>query len=273
MMNGTPWTDIVSLFLIPPGVVILISAMGLVLHVKWSWVGAAILGISTATLVALAVPMTGHRLMVGLESYAPPIDPSIKKPDKGVAAIVVLGAGRYSDAPEYGDDTVGPTDLVRLRYAAWLQRKTGLPILVSGGSPFGEKIAEADLMQSALIEDFHANVKWVEGKSRTTWENARYSRNLLTAAGIRHVYLVTNAWHMRRAAWSFETNGIEVTPAPTGFITLGRKYSGVLGYLPSPEGMDITSLALRERLGFLWYNFVYSSASGTNDSQSSSPAL
>ncbi len=262
-MNGPPWSDIVSLFLIPPGLIILISVFGFVMHVKWSWVGAAILGLSTAGLIALALPMTGHQLMLPLESYASPIDPSIKQADKDVGAIVVLGAGRYADAPEYGGDTVGPTDLVRLRYAAWLQRSTGLPILVSGGSPFNDASSEASLMKKSLTEDFHAQVKWVEGKSRTTWENARYCHDVLTAAGIGHVYLVTNAWHMRRATWSFESNGIEVTPAPTGFVTLGQKYTGILGYLPSAEGMEISSTALRERLGFIWYNFVHGSPPAT----------
>ncbi len=258
-MNGLPWSDILSLFLIPPGLIILVGIFGFVMHVKWSWAGAAILGLSISGLIALALPMTGHQLMVPLESYASPIDPSIKQADKNVGAIVVLGAGRYADAPEYGGDTVGPTDLVRLRYAAWLQRRTGLPILVSGGSPFSNAIPEASLMEKSLTEDFHAHVKWVEGKSRTTWENARYSRDILTAAGIRNVYLVTSAWHMRRATWSFETNGVELPQAPTGFVTLGQKYTGILGFLPSAEGMEITSTALRERLGFVWYNFVHGS--------------
>lgn len=256
-MSGVAWSEIIGLFLIPPGIVVLVSVLGLILHVKWSGVGALILAIGTAALVALSLPMTAHRLMAGLEAYATPIDPSIRHAGKNVQAIVVLGAGRYSDAPEYGGDTVGPADLVRLRYAAWLQRRTGLPILVTGGSPFGERTSEADLMRDVLTEDFHATVKWTEGRSRNTWENARYSRAILAAAKIDNVYLVTNAWHMRRAAWSFESNGIAVAPAPTGFFTIGPRYSGLLGYLPSPEGLFISGLALRERIGFIWYNLVH----------------
>ncbi len=257
-MIDTLWTTVIALLLVPPGVIILVGVLGLLLHVKRPWAGAAVIGIGIAALIALSLPLTGHELMTGLEVYAPPLSPSLKKPGKNIHAIVVLGSGRYANAPEYGGDTVGSTDLVRLRYAAWLQHRTGLPILVSGGSPFGEAAPEADLMRKSLVQDFGAHVKWVEGKSRTTWENARYSRTLLVAAGIRHVYLVTNAWHMRRAAWAFETNGIEVTPAPTGFATLGAKYSGLLGYIPSAMGLELSATALRERLGFLWYNITHS---------------
>ncbi len=48
---------------------------------------------------------------------------------------MVLGGGRYRDAPEYGNDTVGEYTLVRLRYAAKLHRETGFPLLVTGGRP------------------------------------------------------------------------------------------------------------------------------------------
>ncbi len=258
-MNGADWTSVVSLLLLPPGGIIVVLVLGLLLHVKRPWLGAAVIGLGTAALIVLSLPLTGHDLMAGLETYAPALSPSLKKAGKNIQAIVVLGSGRYSNASEYGGDTVGRTDLLRLRYAAWLQRRTGLPILVSGGSPFGESVSEADLMQQCLTQDFGAHVRWVEGKSRTTWENARYTRQLLTAAKIGHVYLVTSAWHMRRAQWAFETNGIDVTPAPTGFATLGAKYSGLLGYLPSTKGLSMSAIALRERLGFLWYNLVHTS--------------
>jgi uncharacterized SAM-binding protein YcdF (DUF218 family) len=169
-------------------------------------------------------------------------------------AIVVLGSGRYAEAPEYGaEDTVNALGLERLRYAAFLQRKTGLPILVSGGAPGGEDTAEAAHMQAVLSTDFHANVKWVEIESRTTMENARYSQLLLAAAKIQHVYLVTHAWHMRRAALAFESVGIKVTPAPTGFHTLGRTAREYSAYLPSASGIYSTSVALHEYLGYIWY--------------------
>ncbi len=199
--------------------------------------------------------------MAKLEAYAPPLSPTLTKAGKNIQAIVVLGDGRYSDAPEYGGDTVGPTDLMRLRYAARLQRRTGLPLLVSGGSPGGQSVSEAELMKRCLEHDFGVHVRWVEGHSRTTWENALYSHRLLAANHINDIYLVTSAWHMRRAAWAFEANGFKVTSAPTGFATLGPRHYGLPGYLPSAKGLLQSTIALRERLAFVWYNLIYASPS------------
>lgn len=256
-MNSGVWTSMIALLIMPPGGIILAIILGLLLHIKRPWLGAAVIGLATAALIALSLPLTGQMLLARLDAYALPLSPGLKKPGKDIRAIVVLGAGRYANAPEYGGDTVGPTDLVRLRYAAWLQRRTGLPILVSGGSPLGEPVAEAVLMKRSLERDFSAKVMWVEDKSRTTWGNARYSHQLLAAAKINDIYLVTSAWHMKRAVWAFEMNGMKVTPAPTGFATLGKKYSGLLGYLPSAKGMEMSAIAMRERLGFLWYGLVH----------------
>jgi len=177
---------------------------------------------------------------------------------------VVLGSGRYTEAPEYDlDDTVSALGLERLRYAALLQRKTGLPILVSGGAPGGESTAEADHMQAVLSADFRANVKWVERESRSTEENARYSQALLSATKVRSIYLVTHAWHMRRAARAFESAGIKVTPAPTGFYTLSHATRKLSAYLPSARGMYFSSLALHEHLGLIGEDSTENEKQGT----------
>jgi uncharacterized SAM-binding protein YcdF (DUF218 family) len=258
------WPRIAEVLITPPGIIVLLLLLTFFAYLRRQWLGAAMLVLSTIALVALSLPLTAHQLMNGLESFSKPPElvpmaekgpqaslyvpqNSLKDPPE---AIVVLGSGRYTEAPEYDlADTVSTQGLERLRYAAFLQRKTGLPILVSGGAPGGEDTAEAEHMQAVLSEDFHANVKWVERESRNTVENARYSQALLMPAKVRHIYLVTHAWHMRRAARAFESVGLKVTPAPTGFHTLGRAVRLSGAYLPSAQGMYFTSLALHERLG------------------------
>ena len=259
------WPRIAEAMITPPGIVVLLLFLTFLAYLRRQWLGAAMLVLSTIALVVLSLPLTAHQLMNGLEGFSKPPElvPMAEKGPQAVLyvpqdslkdppeAIVVLGSGRYTEAPEYDlADTVSVQGLERLRYAAFLQRKTGLPILVSGGAPGGEDTAEAEHMQTVLSEDFHANVKWVERESRTTSENARYSQALLASAKVRHIYLVTHAWHMRRAARAFESAGIKVTPAPTGFHTLGRAARMSGAYLPSAQGMYFSSLALHERLGF-----------------------
>ncbi len=67
--------------------------------------------------------------------------------------LVALGGGTYPEAPEYGGDTVSTGSLERLRYAALLYRRSGKPILVSGGNPLGHATAEATQMRSLLRDE------------------------------------------------------------------------------------------------------------------------
>lgn len=248
------WTKILGTLLTPPGLIILVALFSFLVYIKRTWLGALFFGLTTALLIGFSVPLSGHLLIAGLQDYAPPLILDVPGPEKNPPqAIVVLGAGRIANSPEYGRDTVNAMSLQRIRYAAHLQQKTKLPILVSGGAPYGEPVSEAELMRDVLRDEFRADVKWVESKSANTLENARLSQEILAPAGIRHVYLVTHAWHMRRAAWAFEVHGLGVVAAPTGFNTLSREENSVMGYIPSARGLSLSGLAMHERLGYWWY--------------------
>jgi len=274
---------LIELFVTPVGIVLLLLIVSFVAYMRSYWAGTVMLASTTVIFVILSLPLTAHTLMGGLQGFAKPLDleqieketrasgktsrkdpKSAQPPSDSPQAIVVLGAGRYSEAPEYGlKDTVSRFGLVRLRYAAELQRASGLPILVSGGAPGGESVSEAELMRDVLTSEFRVNVKWIEGKSRNTSENARFSAEQL--GNTRHVYLVTHAWHMRRATREFERAGIRVTPAPTGFHTLSPSARALIAYLPSSDGLYMTRIAMHERLGFLWYDM--------NDNNKPSPEI
>ncbi len=252
-----------GLLLTPPGLILLLALLGVLLQLRWRLAGRLLVGLSLVLLFILSLPLTGRALVAPLET-TPPLPTATLAPDEArqqAGAIVVLGGGRYPQASEYGDtDAVNAATLHRLRYAAWLHRRTGLPILVTGGAPFGEPTAEAALMQESLENDFQIRPKWAETRSRNTQENAAFSKEILAAAGIRRIYLVTHAWHMPRAQWAFVNAGLDVVPAPMGFTTLGKGEREGLGYLPSARGLDLSSLALRERLGLAWYRYKYATA-------------
>ena len=257
-MGVESWQHIAELFILPPGSIIALALLGFLIQLKWIWLGLALIALSVAVLTGMSLPLTGRQLTAALEASTSPLyADALEEARKKAGAIVVLGAGRYADAPEYGSDTVSRFALERLRYAARLHRQTDLPILVTGGARDSAKPAEATLMRTTLQRDFQVTPRWVEPRSRNTMENAVYSRALLTRAGIEQVILVTHAWHMRRAMWSFQLAGLKVTPAPTAFNTLSKRERGVLGYLPSAEGLYWTRTAVRERLGYLWYRFKY----------------
>jgi uncharacterized SAM-binding protein YcdF (DUF218 family) len=45
-----------------------------------------------------------------------------------------------------------------------------------------------------LQDDFQVPVRWEEGRSADTWQNAEFSARILHQAGISRVYLVTHSW-------------------------------------------------------------------------------
>ena len=249
-------TRIVETLILPPGIIIVLLALGLLLSRRHGYAAVVLILIGTASLYALSIPVTAHALMQSLEIY--PALQAKDLRDNGAQAIVVLGNGRYANAPEYLGDTVTALGLERLRYAVRLHKETGLPLLLSGGSPLNEDVSEALLMKQVLSEDYAITAGWAEQQSGTTAQNAFFTKNLLNEKGITHIYLVTHAWHMPRAVKIFEQAGLKVTPAPTRFYSVNSEETqGILGWLPGAKSLAESSLALHEWIGSVWYSLRY----------------
>ncbi|WP_293760024.1 YdcF family protein [uncultured Aquitalea sp.] len=232
-------------FLLPPFVFLLPLLFGLWLKRRRPRVGAMFIAAAILLAYVLSIPRTAMWLSAGLERY-----PVVQMEEMAkVQAIVVLGGGK-KPAPEYGRSEPSADTLSRLRYAAHLARRTGLPLLVSGGAPIGGE-AEARVMARTLAEDYGIKARWVEDQSATTLENARFSSRLLAADGIGRIALVSQGWHLRRAEPFFEQTGLTVLPAPTGFVRYDGE--GLLWYIPQGRAMQECHSALREWVGILFY--------------------
>lgn len=242
--------------LLPPGNLFLVIAIGLALWRRWPRTGKTIAAVGLALLAFLATTAGAGLFVVPLESRTT----ALLTPERaGAQAIVVLAAGQMENAPEYGNRAIPDyVALARLRYAAHLYRKTGLPVLVSGGNG-GEidaktrerEYSKADAMAVALREDFNVPVKWIETSSRDTAENAAFSAALLRADGVTRILLVTDAMHMPRAHDVFARNRLEVVDAPTMFFR--DQALGAGAWLPSAEGMRRSWYAIYEWIGIAWY--------------------
>lgn len=240
-------TNAIAAWLLPPGCLLLVAAWGLLRLRKHPRSGTALLVFALGALWLLSTPLVARSLMSLLETT--PVDLASTPPAQ---AIVVLGGGKYAAPPEYGGtDTVGASTLVRLRYAAYLHRATGKPLLVSGGSPEGSAVSEAQAMKSALENEFKAPVTWTENTSNNTFENARASFVTLKAHGVTRIYLVTDAWHMPRSQRAFAAAGFSVVPAPTAFAT-SHGFT-LLDCLPHAGSLRQSSLFFHEIIGLAWY--------------------
>jgi uncharacterized SAM-binding protein YcdF (DUF218 family) len=243
-------TNAVAAWLLPPGFIL---AAVIVAWAAWGRrprLARALLGLSLLALYALSTPFVSIELRRQLELKAG--DPLA---DQSGQLIAVLSGGLYYNAPEYAGDTVNSSTLARVRYAANLYRVSGKPVLVTGGTPNGDT-PEALIMKKVLEGEFHVPVKWVEKDSRTTLENARLTHELLKTSGIRRLYLVTNAWHMRRSKLAFEHFGFQVIPASTGYATRPKQIT-LIDFIPDAGSLLGSSQFFHEVIGIGWYHLRF----------------
>lgn len=227
----------------PPLGPIILVVVGLTLARYRRNFGRVLVGVSLTGLVILSTPWMAGFLMSGLQKF-PPITPTQLATCQ---TIVVLGGGVYRDAPEYGGDTIGFVSLERLRYALYLRKLSGLPILATGGAPEGG-VAEAVTMRKSAEDEFGSQIQWIEGRSLDTSSSARLSASLLKEHGVQRIALVSHAWHLPRAVANFEAVGLEVVPAPMGF---SRSSVDAMAFLPSAGALASSSRALHEWIGIL----------------------
>ncbi|MDH4284121.1 MAG: YdcF family protein, partial [Gallionellaceae bacterium] len=112
-------------------------------------------------------------------------------------------------------------------------------------------LSEAQQMRIVLEQEFGVPVRWAEGASDNTLENARLSYGMLQKEGIKRIYLVTHAWHMPRSIMVFRAAGFDVVPAPTAFTT--RYQLGLLSFMPNAEALRDSRVFMHELIGLVWY--------------------
>jgi uncharacterized SAM-binding protein YcdF (DUF218 family) len=233
--------------LVPPISLLLVAIAGVLIGRRRRRIGRCLTWAGLAGLLILAMPVAGGSLMIVLERNLPLTPP----PDSPPQAIVILGG----DVVRGGIRTVvldlGPISLERLQTGAALSRRTGLPILVSGGSLREGDAPVAALMADSLAHDFQVPVRWIEAESLDTWENAHRSAAILRAQGIRSIYVVTQAWHMRRAIMAFADTGIIVTAAPPRLDRLRAPLAA--NFVPEIAGWQESYYALHEWIGCVYY--------------------
>lgn len=232
--------------ILPPTGLLLLTLVGLAVIRRRPRLGRAFAYAGVVMLLVLSVPMVARALLDTLDE-TPPLDYAQARTAQ---AIVILGGGVRRNALEYGGDTVGRLTLERVRYGAWVAKRTGLPVLVTGGAPYGGR-TEAELMRAALQDEFGVPVRWVEPASRNTHENAVYSAAILKPAGVTRVVLVGHSFDMARAQAEFAASGLDTVLAPTLLLTRDDDTPVALLLMPSLSALQGSYYALYELLAGL----------------------
>ena len=250
-----------SALLIPPLNLLPLGLAGLALSTlrrpRWRQLGRWATGLAVAGLFVLSLPACAEVLIWSLEAGLPrgavPDDSGASKIDRPGAIVILSGDAALGDATggiEPGSG-IGVVTLDRMRAGAVLARRTGLPILVTGYSLEEGAAPIAVQMAHSLREDFGTSARWVEPAASDTWENAQFSAKLLRADGITSVYVVTDAWHMKRSLMAFARTGIAATPAPTRFDRL--PVLEMSEFVPHIWPLQASYYAMHEWIGCLYY--------------------
>lgn len=176
------------------------------------------------------------------------------------AAMVILG-GTMSSTLIPGNLPEEPWGS-RVVPAIFLARKfPSMLVVVSSGYTYrdarGNSRTEADDMAELMIAHGIAPDRVLrEKRSRNTYENARYSSELLAERGIDQILLVTSALHMRRSSFLFERQHLNPLAVPTA-REVPQLGFGWQDLLPDAYALAGTTRALREIVGYAAYRLFY----------------
>lgn len=173
-------------------------------------------------------------------------------------AVVVLGGGvdllrSAANRVEFNEASERIIEGVKL-----LKEGRAKILIVSGGSgdPLQQKIDEATFL-AAFAKSFGIDPSAiiVQKKSRTTQEDAKYTAQILRWRKIESFFLATSATHMPRAVGCFKKEGFKPIPYPVDYRAHPR-HSSFFSYLPSADGLKLSTDAVHEHLGYAVYWFL-----------------
>lgn len=244
---------ITPLFL-PPGIFIIIlmvvGCMALRKRHRRSGIGALSIA---ALLWMVSIGPFADFMMSGLES-------GLAIPDQPEGdVIIVLGGSVYGASPDLsGRGAPGPDTVQRMVTGARLQRRLGVPIIISGGKVHKTSGSIANVTKRFLIDlGIPSQAVILENRSRDTYENARYCKAICDQKGFARPVLVTSGYHIKRSILSFKKVGLNPLPFPCAITTWPNKQYCWHSYLPKAGALATTSAALHEWIGLLYYKMRY----------------
>lgn len=209
-------------------------------------VGAAFLLLAFATWTSLGALMLS------------PLEDRYPKPEfpERVDGVIVLGGGFEGainlarggyELNSGGDRFVEAAILARRYPAARIVVTGGTGALLLSGE--GDAATAPRLLAALGVEPQRLVL---ENRSRNTYENAVFTREMVSPKAGETWLLVTSAFHMPRSKALFDKAGFDTLPWPVDYRTTGRE--GVSLFADNAtDSLQTTTLALREWIGLLAY--------------------
>jgi uncharacterized SAM-binding protein YcdF (DUF218 family) len=216
--------------------------------------GKVLVGLSALGFVLLAVTPIGPAMLLPLEERFPR---PRAMPDRVDGIIILGGAVEPALSRSYGE-TVFNSAVTRVLAGVALARRypDAKIALVSGeGSFFPIGFSEARATLSFVVEEGIAPSRIIlEERSRSTHENAVYTKEMIRPASGETWILVTSAYHMPRAIACFEAVGWPVIPYPVDFRI--DPETGLRANFSLLDGLATSTLAGKEWAGLVGYRLM-----------------
>ena len=241
----------ISLFCYPLGLGLLLGFSGLIISrgKKVGRMGLVLVAVGLMQLYLFSIPIVGSALINNLEAgFQPVVDTRILN-EKGIEYIVVLGGGAFSQESS-SVDALSENSLRRLLEGIRLYRALPGAKLVFCGGAFNADVPESQRFAEMAIElGIPPEAIIQENQSWDTEDQAVLLDKMFKG---KPFALTTSAWHMKRSLYSMESRGLKPLPAPADFR--GRRISNsLLKIFPSLGGLELSTLAIHEHLGILWF--------------------
>ncbi|WP_414473968.1 YdcF family protein [Microvirga sp. M2] len=230
--------------------ILLSLLVALVRRLRGFGLGLAI--VATVATIALGLLPVGTFLMAPLEERFP----QFQDDGKPVDGIILLGGAiDASDSVARGQIAANEAAERILDTIQLAHRYPQASILISGGggTVFGDGVDEAP-----VVADYFKSIGIdptrfiIEDRSRTTAENALYSRALVQPKQGERWLLVTSAWHMPRAVGVFDKVGFPVTAYPVDFRT-GGGANNLYIFASISDGLRRLDVVTKEWAGLVGY--------------------
>ncbi|MDL2401565.1 YdcF family protein [Rhizobium mayense] len=198
---------------------------------------------------------TGAYIVQGLEERFP--HPAGDPAD--LKCIIVLGGATQNEVTTarggYELDSAGDRLIETLRLA---QKFPQARVVVSGGdgSISGKYEGDAVISERFFVALGLPKDRLIEDTtSRTTFENAVNTKELLAKNGLSDCLLITSGFHMPRSVGIFRKQGIDIVPWPVDYRSTGKETLGLDFTQPSLNA-QLLATGVREWIGLVGYYAV-----------------
>ncbi len=161
--------------------------------------------------------------------------------------IVLLTGGMENSKTALGESTIFRVVKAFQLYSNFSDKPY---IIVSGDDPtlsFSSASEIAGFLGSLGVEEERIIV---ESESKTTFQSAKEVKDIVRE---KKFALVTSAYHMPRAVYSFEKYGLQPFPVPSDFKA--EKDYSIFDFFPQADNLRKCNLAFHEYLGLIYYSF------------------